>query len=234
MSIFYINNIKDDLIEISGDDFFHITKSLRKKNSDEIICFNNEFIFYSKIKDIRKNNLTALILKKEKIKKEKFSVNLFVGLIKPTKFEYLIEKSVEAGVTCITPIITEYTQQKINFLDKKKNRWRKIIYEAVKQSHNFNIPEINNLLYYKDAVNLSKGLNLLFHPHSNNIFKIPKSKKKNINIFIGPEGGFSDEEIKLAKKNSFHIFKLPFNTILRTETACISGITLARNWLYGI
>ncbi len=240
MHIFFINDnnfITDDTVKIDGQDFSHIVKSLRFKTDDNITLFNKNYLFNGVIKNIASKHLIVKILSTKKIKREKFKINLYAALIKLNNFEVIIEKSVETGISNIFPIITQYTQIKPELVQKKKNRWEKIIYESVKQSNNLNFPEIKEPLLFTDAVKSisNNAANIIFHPYTNNT-TIKKSdiSCSSINIFIGPEGGFSKSEINLAEQNNFYILKLPFNTILRAETACISAITFVRSILYGI
>ena len=231
MPAFYIREFLDNrYAKIEGDDFFHIKKSLRKKRGDELICFDKLNKYFCKIVKIEKKFILVEIIKKERIKERKKEINLFVGLINLPKFDEVVRYVSALNVTSLTPIVTEYTQQNLAISKNREKRWEKIIYEESKQSHNFQFLKIKNILKFENVLQMD-GINILFHPSGGVYKKIDNNKR--INLFIGPEGGFSNKEIKVAKRNNFYIMKLPFDTILRTEVAVITAIGFLKG-KYGI
>lgn len=152
---------------------------------------------------------------------------LYQSIVKRENFEFIAQKACELGVFKIFPIISERTiKTNLNL-----ERIRIIMKEASEQSGRGIIPKCENITSFKEAMKmaLENDLNILFHPESKvNLkeFKFPKNIK-SIGIFIGPEGGFSEQEVLEARKNSFNILNLG-KLILRAETASITGISLVK------
>lgn len=193
---------------------------LRLKISDKVILSDgksNEAM--AQIKQIGKNFIDLEILKVVKNQNESLvNAILYCSILKKENFEVAVQKAVECGIKEITPIITNRTV-KLNF---KEDRVKKIIKEAAEQSERGVLPILNSVLSFKEALIQAgqNNLNLFFDPMGIDLnkkkFKI--KTKDRIGLFIGPEGGWDDEEIKSAKENNFKIISLG-NLILRAETA---------------
>ena len=151
-------------------------------------------------------------------------VSLYCAILKRENLELAVQKAVEAGVYKIVPILTERTiKVKIN-----RPRLKKIIKEAVEQSERSVMPLLREPLDLEEAINdcASNNLNIFFDPGGKSVSALPRMKKpSNVGIFIGPEGGWSEKELALAKDKGLKIVSLG-KTILRGETAAIIGAYL--------
>jgi 16S rRNA (uracil1498-N3)-methyltransferase len=138
------------------------------------------------------------------------------------KFEFILQKGTELGVKSFVPIISERVQRK-DF--NKHNRFEKIIKEASEQCERGFLPIIKKTEKFENAlVNLSKDdLNLFCYERYNENFDFSTIKKyRKVNIFIGPEGGFTEKEFKLARDcESIQIVSLGVR-VLRSETAALA------------
>ena len=226
--------IDEDSIKICGDDAHHISKVLRLKEDDEItVCDKNGHDYYCSIKSITKDEVICWILKKEaSLAEPNILITLYQGVPKGDKLETVIQKCVELGCIKIVPVAMKRSVAVIKDKEKKKQRMQRIAYEAAKQCGRAKIPEVCQVLSFKEAVNDSKNSDLKLLPYESESVNGLKSAllknkdAKTISVFIGPEGGFADEEIDLAKESGFEIVTLG-PRILRTETAplaCISAI----------
>ena len=148
--------------------------------------------------------------------------------------EVIIQKAVELGVNKIIPVSMKRSIVKLD--DKKANsktsRWQAISESASKQSKRNIIPEVNNVLTLKNAIEMLKTLDAIIVPYENkdgmaptlNALKELKSGYK-VGVVIGPEGGFDDDEIKLLEDAGAKIISLG-KRILRTETAAITALSM--------
>lgn len=161
-------------------------------------------------------------------------IYLFQGLPKGDKMELIIQKTVELGVHKIIPV--EMSRCVVKLDDKKKKskqaRWQTISESAAKQSKRNFIPEIGNVLTYKQALEKAKELDILLVPYeSKNGMKDTKDaldeirNGMSVGIFIGPEGGFDESEIELALGNNGKVISLG-QRILRTETAALTSVAM--------
>tara|TARA_B100001029_G_C15022825_1_gene431699 strand:+ start:836 stop:1342 length:507 start_codon:yes stop_codon:yes gene_type:complete len=144
--------------------------------------------------------------------------------ISPTKninrFEWFLEKSIELGVGEITPIISRNSErEKLNY-----ERLKKKMITALKQSQNVFLPKINQLIKFDKFINLNfkNSQKFICHNNSSSAIELKNKLRKNKNyiILIGPEGGFSNTEIKESKVEGFQQVILG-NSRYRTETAGI-------------
>lgn len=202
---------------------FQIRRVLRFRPGKKIILVNNNLgkEALAEILNFNDNLITVKILEVFESKKEyEKEVRLYIAILKKENFELVCQKTTEIGVKKIIPLITEHTV-KLNF---KKERILKIIKEAAEQSGRLIIPEFLEIQKFEDAVSNLKNncLNLFFDPSGEKIKNFEKEilNHKVINVFIGPEGGWSEKEINLVKENGFLIANLGDFT-LRAETAAI-------------
>lgn len=143
-------------------------------------------------------------------------VNLYLAILKKENFELAVQKAVECGVSKIIPIITERTiKTGLNIA-----RLEKIILEASEQCGQNVVPTLSPILDFKDAIMDAEGEKIIFHPIGKTYGV--NQKTKITSIFVGPEGGFTENEINLAKNSGFIIASLGALT-LRGETAAIIG-----------
>lgn len=201
---------------------FQIKKVLRLKTGKKLILVDKQGKeVLAKIENFGDNFLLASslgVLESENfIAKE---ANLYVSILKKENFELICQKTTEIGVSSITPLICKHTVK----LNLNYERLKKIIKEAAEQSGRNKIPklfEIKEIKKIFQEIN-QKDLNLFFNPKAENFKNILKqiSNSSKINIFIGPEGGWSDDEINLAKELNFKIISLSDLTF-RAETAAL-------------
>ena len=228
------NKIANNKAYINNSDYNHIVNVLRMKKGDNILITNissNE-TFNSIIEEIRKDEIICNIVDKENREVElNVNIDLFQGLPKADKMEYIIQKAVELGVHKIVPVNMKYCIAKIKDEDKKNIRWNKISEVAAKQCKRNIIPKVEKYININNLYEELKKYDLVIVAYENEenitLKKILKSYKdiKEIAIIIGPEGGLSIEEIEALKGIGAKIVSLG-NRILRTETAPIALISM--------
>src|SRR3989344_3133253 len=194
-----------------------ITKVLRLKQGDFILLSDGKKEeAKAQITKILKGGLEVEILDVF-VNKNEPSVNviLYCAMLKKENFELVVQKATEVGVKEIVPVITKRTV-KTGF---KKDRLEKIIKEACKQSGRGMIPKLHDPVGFEDAVKNAGDQNLFFDSSGAKL-QTTHYKLQTINVWIGPEGGWDESELNLAKESGFKITSLG-NLILRAETAAI-------------
>jgi 16S rRNA (uracil1498-N3)-methyltransferase len=226
-------NIKEDKLTIDGDDFKHLSKVLRKKGGDLVwVTDGARNLYKTEIEKIDKDFMICRILEKSyKTNEPEIKVTLYQSLLKnPSRFEFAVEKSVELGVYEINPVITEYV---VNKTSDKADRWQSIALAAMKQSQRCYLPKVNHPVEFNKAVSVL-GKDELKIVADEKIFpntmyadelKSIIHKNRNVSVFIGPEGGFTDEEIEYAVKAGFITVNLGARKY-RSETAAISLLSV--------
>ena len=190
---------------------------------DRVILFDgsgDEFIL--EIKKITKDKAELNILEKRKGIISEKEISLFVGIPKKDKFEWIVEKATELGVSHITPMITERSEKK----DINNVRINKIIIEASEQSGRATLPILHEVDTLEKALSGIKIPLIVCDGSGEKSTEKIFSKDNKLSIFIGPEGGFTEKELLIFKNNNAKIISLGDQT-LRTETAAVSALSLA-------
>ncbi|MCX7641812.1 MAG: 16S rRNA (uracil(1498)-N(3))-methyltransferase [Elusimicrobiales bacterium] len=207
---------------LDEEESFHIIKVLRFKKGDKIKIFDGYSKYTAKIKDIIDGKVIVDNIEKLPSLKKKYVINLYLPFIEKKEFESIIKQGTELGVDNFIPIVTKYTQG--NLIPKKfdTSRFKNLIISSVKQSERFSIPVILQPILLNDILNMSKKFIVGWVSKNNTMlfYDILKIMNGEINIIVGPEGGFSDEEKKYIEKKFFCV-NISSN-ILTTKTAAIS------------
>lgn len=233
MPRFFSENKKGSTIYLDGEDAKHISKVLRKRVGDTIVVCDGLATDYNcTILSIDANQVVATIVSSMPSKTEpNIKIRLFQALPKSDKLDFIVQKAVELGVTEIVPMLTTrcVSRPDTASMEKKKMRLQRISYEAAKQSGRGIVPKIASMCDFKqaiDAVGENKGI--LCYEKADTPIKIILENKgiKNIDLFIGAEGGFEEEEVAYAKEKGIAVVSLG-NRILRCETAPIYALSVA-------
>lgn len=238
-------NLDDKTLYIDGEDVKHISKVLRYGQGDEIeVCDSNGHEYICRIESVDKTRIDLSIVDEVDINREsRIRVSLYQGVPKSTKMEIILQKLTEAGVDEIVLVNTKRSVVNIkgDKADKKFDRWERIIYEAAKQSKRGLIPKLRGILSFKEALEdmgkndinicpyeVEKSLGIKEALQTGQVKKILENKDEvRVGIFIGPEGGFAEEENEMVKAAGIASVTMG-PRIFRTETASIvaTAITL--------
>lgn len=232
---FFCDNKIDDRYVITEKDCNHIVNVLRMKVGDKILVSKQNFSDLCEIVELSASQVVAKIIE-ENFQDTSLKINLVLmqGLPKSDKMELIIQKAVELGVNEIIPVETSRSIVKLlgNKKDNKLSRWQAIAESGAKQSKRTNIPTVSPVLSFNQAMELAKDFDLFIMPYEskNGMIdtKLTLEKVKpnmKVGVFIGPEGGFSDEEVKKATEIGANVVSLG-KRILRTETASITALSM--------
>lgn len=224
MDLYYIPNFnnEDKTAVFSEEESAHISRVMRQKTGNKVRFTNGQgWSFLAEITVSHPKHTEVLILEKEFFpKNEKFSLHLLVAPTKNiSRFEWFLEKACEIGVDTITPLLTERTEhKKLNF-----DRLQRVLIAAMKQSQTMWLPQLNPLTKIQTIINTSNTKHR-FVGWCDDITKgelmdlCPKNE--NIEILIGPEGDFSNEEIQILTESNYIPISMGTKR-LRTETAAL-------------
>jgi 16S rRNA (uracil1498-N3)-methyltransferase len=240
------DQIASDQIIITGDQARHLALVLRSKLGDTVTVFDGNGCKYEcRLTVVHKKEVQAEIIDKSPYSAESpVSITLAQGLPKGDKMDLIVQKSTELGVNTIIPLITERSQVRHT---GKVERWRKIALSASQQSGRDKVPEIeepaafDNYLsklfspaargYIEDikGVKLDSGTCIILSEvyKTRNLKQVLTSANdaSRITILVGPEGGFSKEEVSAAIEKGFIEVSLG-PRILRTETSPLAAISI--------
>ncbi len=225
-------NIESKRVFIEGPDVNHIKNVLRMKPGEEVNVSNgvDGKEYRCAILDMNEAvvNLELRFIKEDG-NELPVDVTLYQGLPKADKMELIIQKCVELGVKRIVPVSMKRCVVKLEEkkASSKVSRWQSIAEAAAKQSKRGIIPEIGQVVSFSEAVSDASKSDIMLLPYemadadamdkTRAVFNGLKAGQK-VSVFIGPEGGFDEGEIEMAKKAGMEIITLG-KRILRTETA---------------
>ncbi|WP_338963997.1 MULTISPECIES: RsmE family RNA methyltransferase [unclassified Spiroplasma] len=232
MHRFFAITLEHDYFVLTADDVKQIKQVLRLKDNEQIICIYNAEHYLTTIEVVPPQNYLFNLTKKLKQNHESpIKIRLIAGLIRNTKWDYLLQKATELGVNEIIPFQFKrcVVQLKGENNIKKIERWTKICKEASEQSYRNQIPLISDvesdlkvLQKYQSDVNLvcyeKVGQNSQLKDFLHQDFT-------TVTIVIGPEGGFTAEEITVLTANGYNLVSLG-QRILRAETAPLAILAM--------
>ena len=223
-------------ITITGGDVNHIKNVLRMSVGDKICVINgqNNKEYYCEITALGSDTVDTRICEiRESDQELANEIVLFQGLPKSDKMELIIQKAVELGVHTIVPVSTDRTVVKLDAKKEanKRKRWMSISESAAKQSGRLRIPEVTQVVSFREALEMAGKMDVRLIP-----YELAEGMEKtreimsgiqpgqSVAVFIGPEGGFESSEIEKAREIGIQSITLG-KRILRTETAGL--VTLA-------
>lgn len=239
----FFTEVSGSHILITGDDAKHIFSVLRMKPGDlAVICDNKETDYLCRIASANKDLIEFEALDKRKNDAEpSVSFVLYQCLPKGDKMDFIVQKAVELGACEIVPTLSKrcVSRPDDKSVLKKISRWKKISEEAAKQCGRGHIPEMGGLIDFKSAVKAVvssendkiQGFekNILFYEGGGKRMNdIIGENTKKINVFIGSEGGFDEDEISFAKSQGITLASLG-PRILRCETAPLAALSVLMN-----
>ncbi len=212
-----------DSIRIRNRELHHQLKDVFRFQigASVLLLDNSGFEFEAVITSFEVGNLDFKIVHSEKVKNvPKREIYLFASLIKKDNFEWVLEKGTEIGVTHFIPVLSERSEKKALNME----RAIKIIREASEQSGRGILPELHSVMKLEDVLSSTSGEIIVFD-FSGIPFKDFRQQSDIRKLFVGPEGGWSDREIKMFLDKKAQIVSLG-ETVLRAETASLVASTL--------
>lgn len=229
-------NINEGQICLNADEARHLRDVLRLRPGEKVQVFNGLGLeFLCEIVTIEKQASTLRILQaiQPGSPESNLELTLAAALLKGEKFDLVIQKAVELGVTGFVPIVTKRTDVRLKEVQKKLERWRKIVVESSKQCGRAGLMKIEAPLGFEDLIRHSKvdggksAKLILFSERSGEKFSSIRADQ-TITAVTGPEGGWEDSEIEFARSNQIKIVTLG-GRIMRAETAAIVVTALLQN-----
>lgn len=208
----------------------HVGRVLRMCAGQPLELFNGDGNNYAAtIVEASKRNVIARLTDVSPNSTEApVAVHLAQGISRGDRMDFVLQKSVELGVTEITPLFTERCGVKLSGerLQKKQQQWQKIVIAACEQSGRSVVPPVHTpvtLAQWLAAA--SEGLRLTLDPYANKPLRELATTPQQVTLFIGPEGGLTDAEVRAASAQNFLPVRLG-PRVLRTETAALTALSV--------
>ncbi len=227
---------KGEICKLGEEKLRYVKSVLRMKKGDHLILFDGTGCEYETlIKDFLADGITVEVLKKDSIPAKDLKITLYQALPKANKMDFIVQKATELGADRIVPFQSARSIPRLS-VDKaqfKISRWRNIATEAARQCGRADIPEVEGILSYEEVIAGSERehLKIIFWEEESvrGIKQVLRDVKydgvKGISVIIGPEGGFSREEVDSAVEERFISVSLGRN-ILKVETAALTILSI--------
>ncbi len=216
-------------IAIKGEKARYLVRVLRCRTGDPLFIHDEKGNVYSAtIVGATNKEVSAELVGKADLQAESpLGITLFQGLLKGEKMDLVIQKATELGVGEIVPVVTERCQVRQT---RKLGRWMKIAEEASRQAGRNRVPLIGETAEFEELVATSSWEGIIFWEQGGeelgealNGFR----GRRKIFLFTGPEGGFTDAEVRAASEKGFVRATLGMR-ILRAETAAIAAVAITQ------
>ena len=206
-------------ITISGEEFHHAARVVRVREGEEVEVFDGRgFAAHGKVVAIEPSAIHVEVDGEIEPRESPVRITLAQAIIQLDRFELVLQKATELGVAAIVPLVTDRVEVRAERYRGKAERWERIIFEAVKQSGRAVIPILEPPITFRDAI-ARDGVNVMFDADA----EATELRHGAATLFIGPEGGWSDDELALARKNGARFQRLGVRR-LRAETAAIVAV----------
>jgi 16S rRNA (uracil1498-N3)-methyltransferase len=215
----------------TGRQAHQIRNVLRIKSGDHVVVLDNTGCEYTVIlTKVGRQDVAGEVISRQQVQAEpNTQITLYQSLLAREKFEWVLQKCTEVGVTSFVPIVTERSivRRQDAITPRKLSRWQDIITEAAEQSGRGRIPQLDAPVNFVDAVSRFGDFDLCLigtlgttGSSVRDILRTGNTEPAAVALFIGPEGGFTDKELQLAEANGIKPVSLG-HRVLRTETAAV-------------
>jgi 16S rRNA (uracil1498-N3)-methyltransferase len=230
-------------ITLASDEARHLREVLRLKVGDEVYVFSGEGKeFQCRVEDTRRDAAHLMVVREVEAARPEspLHLTLAVALLKGEKFDLVVQKATELGVTVIAPVVTKLADIRIrdeSDAAKRVLRWRRIAMEAAKQCGRAVIPAIGNPVPFAtlvhEAADEPTSSCLMFSERDGQSLteatELFAAKANRLTALVGSEGGWTDEELAMAREAGWKIITLGGRT-LRAETAAIAVAVLLQHF----
>jgi 16S rRNA (uracil1498-N3)-methyltransferase len=222
----------NDIVSLPKDKAHHLTHVLRMKTGDEIKLFNdsgNEFDAI--ITGLTKKNALAEIKREHRVENESpLKITLCLAISRGQHMDYSIQKAVELGANKIVPLMSEFSNVKLqgDRIQNKMSHWQGIIINATEQCGRCHLTQLDSPIPFNEYLDKNESdICLILHPGSQKAMSSITMDNQSLTIMIGPEGGFSESEIKMSiDKETIPVSIGP--RVLRAETAVVTALSNAQ------
>jgi len=228
--------IEQDAVAIRGRQVHQIRDVLRLGEGDIFVVLDNSGAEYEiELVRLTRSQVEGLVRRKTLAATEpRAQITLYQALLKGDKFEVVLQKGTELGIVGFVPVLCERCVPLGRAGDRKLGRWQRIITEAAEQSRRGKLPFLKPVLTLEQACRSATGHSLLAWEGEaalgirRALRRLKKEETPSLNLFIGPEGGFSPSEVALVRSHGVQSVSLG-RRVLRAETA---GLVAATAILY--
>jgi 16S rRNA (uracil1498-N3)-methyltransferase len=221
-------SIEAGSIQVTGDEHRHLVVSRAEKGESIEVFDGKGRVWTAAIDSVGKRETVVRVTESRVVPAPAVTLILAMAMIRIPAFELALEKVVEVGVSRIVPFAGSRSNVAAG---QRHDRWTRILIEAAKQSKQYYLPELSPPASFGEVLSTPAASKIIFAERGGGPLKSALAGSPVLYL-IGPEGGWTDEELTAAGKNGLHRVSLG-GSILKAETAAIVGAALIRYELPG-
>lgn len=230
---FLVDQIQNNNAELRGNTARHLARVLRAQPGQQYEISDGAQVYLAEVSEISKDRVTFRVLEPVDAPPAAVRLTIFAALIKFDRFEWLVEKATELGVSAIVPVNTARSEKGLMEAARKRSeRWRRIACESSQQARRLQPPEISGPQEFRAAITAEAGIRYFLEEQPGAtplIVAVPAPEKRrpsdSVGLLIGPEGGWTDSERAEAAAAGWTPVSLG-SAILRAETAGLAAAAL--------
>lgn len=227
---FFVPEIRRSVAQLTGSDAEHLVRVLRVEAGQLYELSDNQNLYLAVIEEARKSLVSFRITEKLEPPPAAISLTLLPALFKFDRFEVLVEKATELGVSLIQPFAAVRTERGLEQAAVKRlARWDRIALEASQQARRIYLPRIERPVRFGQALATQADrrffLDEAVAPAIADQLPFERNRTDHVALLLGPEGGWTDDERAAAKAAGWLPCSLG-GTVLRAETAAIAGLSV--------
>lgn len=229
---FFVDEIHHGQAVMQGEEVKHLRQVLRAEVGQRYELSDGRRVYLSEVESFRKGEITFRVLEEIPQAPLLLNLSLYAALIKFDRFEWIIEKATELGVSRITPVVAARTDFGLDkAAPKRLERWNRIALEAAKQSHRVGPPEITEPIAFSAATATAEGIRIFLDEDCQVPLlrvlspEVPRNQGDTVSLLVGPEGGWTDAERQTATTAGFVAVSLG-PLVLRAETAVLAALAI--------
>lgn len=233
---FFVDEVRNLRAALEGESAEHLRRVLRAQPGQRYELSDNESVYLAEIEGFARGQVWFRILEKLPAEAPPLRLALGAALIKFDRFEWMIEKVTELGVERITPVLASRSEKGLALAAVKRlERWRRIAREASQQARRARLPVITPPVQFESAVAEASNCRLLLDEARAGpplLDALPpaatRSRTDNVAVLVGPEGGWTEEERRIAQSAGWQAVSLGA-CVLRAETAAMAAVAVLIN-----
>jgi 16S rRNA (uracil1498-N3)-methyltransferase len=225
---FFVDAVHGSHAVIEGEEAHHLARVLRVEPGQRYEISDDHAVYLAEIEVVQRDRISLRVLEQLPVSTPVVAVTLYAALFKFDRFEWMIEKVTELGVSTIVPVIAERTERGLDkAAGKRLERWRRIALEASQQARRAHLPEVREALPLEAAVRAAAGPRYLLDeaPGVAPLLPALAEKPDPIALLAGPEGGWTDNERARVLSAGWQAVSLG-PQVLRAETAAIAALAV--------
>jgi 16S rRNA (uracil1498-N3)-methyltransferase len=229
--LFFVDAVRRGHAQLRGDEARHLIRVLRVERGQQYEISDNQSRYLAEVETAHKDEVSFRVLEELAGEPERAAVQLLVSLVKFDRFEWILEKGTELGVSRFVPVEAERSEKGLaQAAVKRIERWRRILLESSQQSRRARMPELEQPVRFRDAVRFTADHRYLLDerqeaPRILNALPAVRQSTDTVAILLGPEGGWSDREHEEALSTGWTPVSLGPH-IMRSETAALAAAAI--------